>query len=353
MNETQTEMKAIHAKLQSIQANPRHPHRSSSAPAKPTTPRKPETAEFAPPSTPLPSLSQTAFDRLGQSTPPQPFIPSAKAPASEPPTSDELWQHRSDAYVQRLQQLRNPPIPSASEQQLQASLRLLEAQAKHINQLSRTQEAAIRELQTIAQQVEQEWQAVEQMQNDWAGQPTPQVGLPRWSACDYQDIAVPYVTERDQGGFKLGTRAIEMTQAYRDASETAQTLRQRREQQTQIAKPRKRSRPGWEKQLRQWLSADTETAPTETTPPVKTSASSEPFTLQETLTLLIGAALTRILLNLLLQAFPFLWLPIMALLIVPALLAVYRSTTHPQSGIIWGYRLCMIMLGLLIGGRLS
>ncbi len=272
--------------------------------------------------------------------PPQPFIPPAKIPASEPPTSDKLWQHRSDAYVQRLKQLQNPPVPSASEQQLQASLRLLEAQAKHINQLSRTQEAAIRELQTIAQQVEREWQAVEQVQNDWAGQPTTKPGLPLWSACDYHDITVPHVTERDQGGFRLGTRAIEMTQAYRDASETAQTLRQRQEQQTQpMSKLCKRSRPGWAKRLQQWLSTDTEIASPETTTIHKTTAPSESFTLQETLTLLIGAALTRILLNLLLQAFPFLWLPVMALLIVPALLAVHRSTTHPQSGITWGYRL--------------
>ncbi|HEY9699655.1 MAG TPA: hypothetical protein V6D10_20510 [Trichocoleus sp.] len=348
MNETQTEIKAIKAELQAIQAHSHPLHRSPSAP--PPSPQDTEIAEFAPPSNPFPPLNPATPARPARAAS-QPIAPLLNVPPAEPTSAQERWQSRDaslSSSMQRLRQLQTPPIPSASEQQLQASLRLLEAQAKHINHLSRTQEAAIRELQTIAQQVEREWQAVEQVQNDWAGQPiTPSPG-PLWSACEYQAITLPHVAERDQGGFQLGTRAIDLTQAYRDAAETAQTLRQRQEQTQTTPRPRKRSRPFWAKYLQQWLPSHAEPATT-----LKASTPSDPFTLQETLTLLVGAALTRILLDLLLQAFPLLWLPTMLLLIAPALFAAYRSTTQPQTGIVWGYRLCMIMLGLLIGGRLG
>jgi hypothetical protein len=68
--------------------------------------------------------------------------------------------------------------------------------------------------------------------------------------------------------------------------------------------------------------------------------------------LFVGAVLGRITLNLVISAFPFLWTPAIALLATPAMIAVYRTSRSPQSGISWVYRLLVLMLGLLIGGRL-
>jgi hypothetical protein len=47
-----------------------------------------------------------------------------------------------------------------------------------------------------------------------------------------------------------------------------------------------------------------------------------------------------------------LWLPIVALIVLPAAIAIYRTTFTPETGFAWGYRLFLVMIGLLLGGRL-
>ncbi|NJL38636.1 MAG: hypothetical protein HC899_19235 [Leptolyngbyaceae cyanobacterium SM1_4_3] len=66
----------------------------------------------------------------------------------------------------------------------------------------------------------------------------------------------------------------------------------------------------------------------------------------------IGSTIARVGINLLLASFPGLWLPIAALILTPAAIAIYQIAVSPETGSIWGYRLFLVMAGLLIGGRL-
>ncbi|MEP0910218.1 hypothetical protein NDI45_04730 [Leptolyngbya sp. GB1-A1] len=72
---------------------------------------------------------------------------------------------------------------------------------------------------------------------------------------------------------------------------------------------------------------------------------------QAALTLTLGAALLRILLDRVSQLYPALSLMSILLMLAPAAVAIYRSTVAPQSGFLWGCRLTLIMIGLLLGGK--
>ncbi|MBE9178812.1 hypothetical protein IQ268_09595 [Oculatella sp. LEGE 06141] len=65
-----------------------------------------------------------------------------------------------------------------------------------------------------------------------------------------------------------------------------------------------------------------------------------------------AAAAVRLSLGVLLTASSPFWLPVVLLLIAPAIAAAYLSTLMPQMSLILGYRSVLLMLGLLIGGRL-
>ena len=67
--------------------------------------------------------------------------------------------------------------------------------------------------------------------------------------------------------------------------------------------------------------------------------------------LLIGSAIARIAADLVLAANPGFWLPVALLIVAPAALAIYRTTVAPHSSVTWGYRIFLILIGLLIGGR--
>ncbi|MBD2025281.1 hypothetical protein [Leptolyngbya sp. FACHB-711] len=251
---------------------------------------------------------------------------------------------------------------------IRPALQELKAQAEQINQLSQTQETALRRLQSIAAQIDRERRKSQSNANPGsseASRPTPRLSLPL-----EQPISLPYV-ENPQGQVKLAMRELSLQsaepmtlqihvpiEASDTADETAQMLRQRQErretqyQETQYQETqyqefppcrRSRRRLPLLKRLRRWLFANRSHSEIN---------EAVPFMLHETLTLLLGAALTRLLLNLLLEAMPLLVVPVMILLVIPAAIAVHRTTTAPQLGITWGYRLCIILLGLLIGGRL-
>jgi hypothetical protein len=76
------------------------------------------------------------------------------------------------------------------------------------------------------------------------------------------------------------------------------------------------------------------------------------MSLGQALLWVVGAAIARKLLNLVLISHPGLWLPVTVILVSPALFAAYRATVAPESGMTWLYRLLAVLVGLLIGGRL-
>ena len=79
---------------------------------------------------------------------------------------------------------------------------------------------------------------------------------------------------------------------------------------------------------------------------------SSPFNVRHTVILLVGAIVTRILLDTLLAISPGLWLPAIAIMVTPSAIAMYRRPLTSESGLVWGYRLVLVLLGLLIGGRI-
>jgi hypothetical protein len=74
--------------------------------------------------------------------------------------------------------------------------------------------------------------------------------------------------------------------------------------------------------------------------------------LKEAVALFLGAVIVRLVLDMVMTSFPMLGTPVIALVVTPVAIAVYRSSSTPQAGLIWGYRLLIIMIGLLIGARL-
>lgn len=77
------------------------------------------------------------------------------------------------------------------------------------------------------------------------------------------------------------------------------------------------------------------------------------FTIQDAAVWIAGAAAVRILLNLVLVSQPSLQPLFLMLMVAPAAIAIYQVTSAPRTGFITAYRLLLMMVGLLLGGRLG
>jgi hypothetical protein len=74
--------------------------------------------------------------------------------------------------------------------------------------------------------------------------------------------------------------------------------------------------------------------------------------LKQSLLFLVGGIVGRVVLDFFVALVPALWMPALIVMVLPGAIAIYQATKTPQSGFIWGYRLVLILMGLLIGGRL-
>jgi hypothetical protein len=269
-------------------------------------------------------------------------------------TADRL-QQKSVQYLQQFVQ----PTPDRSNVQIDADLKRLEAQAQHINQLAITQEAAILELKAIAQQIERDWKTLEVVNAARAGYDASNIEIP--AVCEYSQISVPLVEKNRVGVLMLTDRSIDLFKAEREAAITAQSLRFR-------TAPPFKPRSSWTRKLRDLLLGKSKSAPSsETRPAPQGIASPEDsrstqargqkrkirsLSFQEGMSLLFGAVLVRVILNLLLSAHPAFRFSAIALMVVPGAIAVYRSRVTPKLTLTWGSRLIVIMIGFLIGGLL-
>jgi hypothetical protein len=82
-------------------------------------------------------------------------------------------------------------------------------------------------------------------------------------------------------------------------------------------------------------------------PPTKVDAA-----LGDAIAWIAGAIAYRISTDWLISLAAHLWLPGILILITPAVLAVGLSTSYPKLSLVLGYRLVLVMMGLLIGGKL-
>ncbi|MGJ3245695.1 MAG: hypothetical protein ACFE0I_06420 [Elainellaceae cyanobacterium] len=294
--------------------------------------------------------------------------PASTRPVPPPPASPPFARHVSACY-------------NISPQQLSDGLRRLEAQVQRINELSAVQEAAMLELKAIAEQVEHD-------QTTLKGEDVLQGDRPTRSVCEYLPTAVPKV-ERDviNGAYVITARSIDLLRKEHEAEQaaisTAETVRRfanrsakgvpSKEVSPRVPAPRKSSKRSSPKStsivgllleplasLVNSVSSPRRTDRVERANATDRVEQANPAETPELLSLdfqeavlwVAGSAVVRIGLDALLAAFPAFWLPVLALVVTPTAIAIYRTTIDPRSGLMLGYRLLLIMIGLLLGGRL-
>jgi hypothetical protein len=224
----------------------------------------------------------------------------------------------------------------------------IEVQAARVEQLSVELRAAMAQLKTMTQQLPLE----PPIQVDPEGSSAATQSLPPPEAAIAvvsQSIALPDSLEAS------------LTQSQQNAASTAQLLRQlghrqkpsdrlrlrREELASPKAKHRVRHRPfkairryRWLRQGHRWISAAVQL-------PV-----GMPALLSDAAVWVAIAAAVRVGLQVLLNTLPLLWLPAVLLIAAVIMLATYQATFNPVSGPAWGYRLLLVVAGLLLGGRL-
>ncbi|GAB4148458.1 MAG: hypothetical protein Fur0046_26950 [Cyanobacteria bacterium J069] len=254
-------------------------------------------------------------------------------------------------------------------------MRLLEVKADEINQLSAAQEAAMLELKAIAQKLERDWKTLDAQHTAF---PDATSELP--SLCAYLETEVPLVQRDENGAFVVTKRPVDLFQAEREAEFMAHSLRHRVEGRagetisrgrrsptantftanafmTNAPELMQRAMQGLLGLVRQALIPSDRSRLARsaqrrsTTMSAEQSPLSSPLSMQTSAALLIGSAIARIGADLVLAANPGFWLPVALLIVAPAALAIYRTTVAPHTSVTWGYRIFLILLGLLIGGR--
>lgn len=344
MRESQAEIKAIEAQLRSIRAEPVRAHskpiHSGLSQSTSSTVQKPSSTETRTVTQPNARSRHTSVQNHSPnpnyaSTP----LTSAKRVESYPLSSKhrlpnhleamvDRLQAQSASYVQQFTKLQSQAFQTP-EQLLDEALEILDSQVQHINRLSAVQENAILEWKTIATQVEREWKAIERSH----GEISDQLDTP--TICQYVGTAVPQIEKNKDGTYVLSARSVDLFKAEREATLTAEALRHWANRGKSKSAPSSSSRRITRSQRQR-----------------RQSPSHSMLRLKEAVALFLGAVIVRIVLNMVLASFPVLWTPAVAVLVTPAAIAVYRSSHTPQSGMVWGYRLLVIMLGLLLGGRL-
>lgn len=150
--------------------------------------------------------------------------PIQNEPATQPAAQDlaalvERLQRQSEFYIQQSRQL-HPQFAQTVEQYLRRALPVLEAQVQHINQLSAVQEAALLELKATAEKVEQDWKTLEQ-----STRPSFEPERTIAPLCRYSSVAVPKIEQDEKGVYVVSNRSIDLFKAEREAVLTAQALR--------------------------------------------------------------------------------------------------------------------------------
>jgi len=322
MEELQTEIKAIQVALRSIRAN----NPPSSVPAVPFS---------APAPTVLASPRPARMQQI------KPLAQTHQAAGEDLARETQRLSRLTSAYVKQLEPPQPPVVHSLDE-----AFQRLDAQAKEVNQLSAAQEAAILKLKAIAEQVGQEWQASDPTSLASSGKA---VRLP--PICEYVETSVPHIEKDQHGKFVVTSRSVDWFKAEREAELNAEELRYRAVK-TQRNSPLFSRLWNWLGEKPQPKTSQSKTLYSKMQKRSAQRSKNSPFNVRHTVILLVGAIVTRVLLDTLLAIFPGLWLPAIAIMVTPSAIAIYRRPLTRESGLVWGYRLVLVLLGLLIGGRI-
>lgn len=321
MKESQIEIQAIQAKLQALQMGRTAMRQPTSTQDPPAVSEPSDWADVSSAQRPSTRTTSPERDRPVQT-------------AIEPPRRSS----RNDALLRQLH------LPETVLPPVEVAIARMEAQIDQIHDLAIAQEAALLELKNLAEAIDRE-RKLDPDSDD----------LP---ICEFLAAAVPLV-ERDRDGvLVVSSRPLDLFRAEREAVSIAQNLRSR-----QPSRHRRRSPSLWDKlfalvdagdtvpQARDLVPQARDTVPGALRDRRSKQSAPPPLTVADAAIWIIGATVVRVGLDLLLSSFPHLWLPVAGLIVLPAAIAIYRTTFTPETGFAWGYRLFLAMIGLLLGGR--
>ncbi|HEY9831816.1 MAG TPA: hypothetical protein V6D26_14635 [Stenomitos sp.] len=141
--------------------------------------------------------------------------PVFKKKALQPVAVESLPQ-KAKVYPKSLLSFPVSLPPQGLRQRTTQGLKRLMLQAEQINQLSTELEAALFEFKAIASEVNQDWKALQTIQ-----EPTSAIA----DICQYQAVHVPLVQQKSSGSLVMKSRMVDLFQAEREAELLAQTLR--------------------------------------------------------------------------------------------------------------------------------
>ncbi|MGF1499954.1 MAG: hypothetical protein ACFB8W_24470 [Elainellaceae cyanobacterium] len=409
MKETQAEIQRIQARLQTIgkSARRKSPNSTQLAVAPPTETSGPSTVLALAEAQPYPEISLPGGDRhsrratsLGSESPLLSsqmglgYVESGTAPDAHP---SSLEQPEANDHLPRAKSPAPAPKPTAAARvpsretprAIAAEYQQLDQQAQHVNELSSALEAALLDLRAMATQLERQhpdqpvgliWQwpeAVDQAALEDSrihGSILPYVErdpqgtliLKTHSSRTHSDATAPVLDGRVQSQSASHSSYLAEWRAQQVADQLRQQTALRGDYPPSMSGERS-SRSGSARNvltqtasrlgrslgvLLSFDSAKSDMRSRQNAGHAVKAIPSTKITLQDAVLWVMGAAIARIVLDLLLASYPTLWLPIAAMVVTPAAIAIYCTAVDPDSSFIMGRRLLLIMIGLLIGGRL-
>lgn len=274
-------------------------------------------------------------------TPPQ---SSQLEPSQNEPLPVRRSKHQLPQHSQRAERSNSP----------EARPRHFEAQAVRVNQLSADLQAAMSRLKALSDEAAPSEPPVRRSQPSHHRPQASTVrshssSAPQANSTKSPERQAPASRTTGESSPQASTSSAEFTQAKQDATSTAQLLRRLKRRQRRLArtsgqKPvrarRRKYRIQFGSQLWQGIQAGLR-------PPESWAE-----LLSDAVVWVAIAAALRVGLKLLINIYPVLAIPVVLLLVTPAMLIAYQVVFDTKSGSLWGYRLLLVVAGLLLGGRL-
>ncbi|MEO0456516.1 MAG: hypothetical protein AAF152_08025 [Cyanobacteria bacterium P01_A01_bin.114] len=356
MNETDMELQAIRQKLQSLKAEPT-PDDALAIPWSSPRPRPVEPNRPASKSGPDSTQVAAAIETLKQRS--NPSYGSSDI-GGHGASGHGVSGHGVSGYRASAQAASE--YGDRSTVALDQAVQHFESQLQRVNSLADQQESAILALKQLADHIET-------VLHQEGGADHPDAGAIAAFFEAYPSVEIPMIERDTAGNYSIGYRPVDCYRAEHDAQLTAQTLRRRGNSQPYSPSP---DTPiyfntldkatgffeeGWLFLQSMWEMTLNSFNPLmgSTKPSSKVDASYRRprtrFTFLDAAIWFSGAAIMRILLDVIFQIYPALWTPLVVLLIGVVAVTLYRTLLSSRPSIGFSYRILVALAGLLIGGQ--
>lgn len=351
MRETDMELQVIRQKLESLKVGPTPyeavelPWASSSLDHSKTSSKRTE-ASSTTGDYPYPSAQSARGTPSGSTPGPNPAQVAAAI---------ETLKQRSNpsGYLPSSQRQQTPDQTQTPEALIAHEVQRFDMQVAKVNALAQQQATAILSLKDLAENLEEALKT-------FGIESHPDLDAIATFFADYDAASVTSIGCDQQGYYTLTANKVDFYQAERDAAATAESLRTR--SQGSYALPPQETigfieefvefardlglKLGQELKQRFWP---------QSSQPANYSThqrrSRPRFTLFDAAIWFSGAAIGRVLLNLVVNIYPGLWTPLMVGLICVVAIALYKTvlTSRPSVGL--SYRILITLAGLFMGGQ--